>query len=567
MTRTVRYSIIGALAVITGLLIWLMGGEGSTVPVAKGKVKYMSSDWSKPYSWSSKDPYGLFIFNDLLKERVVKDSTFSVQRSSHLDSLASHDRIGTYFFIGNEFGLYNEEIDTLFSLVEKGADLVVITGNVTDNFSESFNPGLQFVFDYTQKCKVLSGKEEFEMIYLLQNDTLAYPWKMIWHPDAYNSATKKISTISGHANFISFPLGQGRILIHSTPECFFNYQLTRRDGFRYAHALLNEIDRGKKLYYLEIARLKDKEAEDIFDARQEEKKEGKRDDSYLQFLFQTPALRTALLLTLIGILLFLIFRSRRMRPIVGVLPPKRNMSEIFVTTVASIYRNKENPYSVLQLHKKNFYNTIQKHFYIDLSKRTDHREIHNLASRCGIDEQEITDLLQRLELSESNSCTESFLTETALLKRNFYMKAGVITDRIIARLDDKENVLYRPLWINFPLLLLGIALILWGLFMLVKSNGVGIVMWPVGSVIVLWSLLRLSKPLFKLNAQELSYYPLLGKARNYALTDLIRVEKLSNGFSFHFRDGKTLRVPHSELGGDQRKQLENYLIRNKIIEF
>ena len=92
-------------------------------------------------------------------------------------------------------------------------------------------------------------------------------------------------------------------------------------------------------------------------------------------------------------------------------------------------------------------------------------------------------------------------------------------------------------------------------------------MWPVGSVIVLWSLLRLSKPLFKLNAQELSYYPLLGKARNYALTDLIRVEKLSNGFSFHFRDGKTLRVPHSELGGDQRKQLENYLIRNKIIEF
>jgi len=50
MTRTVRYSIIGALAVITGLLIWLMGGEGSTVPVAKGKVKYMSSDWSKPYN-------------------------------------------------------------------------------------------------------------------------------------------------------------------------------------------------------------------------------------------------------------------------------------------------------------------------------------------------------------------------------------------------------------------------------------------------------------------------------------------------------------------------------------
>ncbi|MFN5912483.1 MAG: DUF4350 domain-containing protein [Bacteroidota bacterium] len=566
MKQSRRYGIIGGVVFVTALLFWLMRSEPSSAPSSGKSVQHISADWNARYQWQSKDPYGLFIFNELLQNRVKKDSLFSVSNSQELDSLAARGSTGTYIFIGHELGLYNQEMDTLLSLIEKGAHLILITGNVTDNIAQGFTPELEFIFDYTPRCTIRAGNEDYNMIYVYQNDTIAYPWRIIWHPGGYPTSTEVISTLSGHANFISFPVGTGSITIHSNPECFFNYQLTRRDGFRYADKLIKKIDPSKKLYYLEFARLKERDPEDLADFMEQNEKKGKRDDSYLQFLFQTPALRAALLLSLLGIILYLIFRAKRMRPAVEVMPEKRNMSEIFVSTVASIYRNKENPHSVLILHRKNFYDTVQKHFFIDLSKRTAERELRNLATRCSIEEQVIAELLVRLETEEKEKCTEDFLSETIQQKREFYRKTGIINERLNLRLDEKELVFFRPVLISFPFLLTGIFMILWGLYLLVQSIGIGIALWPVGSLVIYWSLRRLTIPVLKISKKHIVYCPSIGRIQQFGLNEVARAEKLSNGYVIHLKDSRQIVLAFSDFSSADRTLFENYLLKEKIIE-
>jgi hypothetical protein len=396
---------------------------------------------------------------------------------------------------------------------------------------------------------------------------MAYPWQMISHPGNYESGTKIISTISGRANFISFAYGKGRIMIHSTPECFFNFQLNRKEGFRYADHVIKQIDPEKSLYYLEMGRLKEQEKVDFMDQFKEDKGEGEKDDSYLQFLFQTPALRAALLLTLLGVLLFIIFRTRRMQPQVEVLPVKRNMSEIFVQTIASIYRNTDNPFSVLHLHKKNFYNTIQRHFFIDLSKRTDHREIEHLSSRCGADGAEIEQLLNRLETPNPGKVNEDFLMETIKLKRAFYERTGIISNKVMKRLDERELILYRTVWLSFPLLLGGILLILGGVFLLVKSSGAGILLWPLGTIVLIWGILRISRPFLKLKADEIQLYSLLRSKKKYALDQITRAERSGKGIDFYLKGENSVHIALNELNSHDQVQFNLYLVKHKIIEF
>lgn len=568
MSRQMKYGILAVVVLITVLLVWMLGTDNSAGKTpGTGKITHISSNWDEQYLWQSKDPYGLFIFNELIKEQVKGQSTANVLSKQVLDSLADENKPATYLFLGKEFGMYDDELDTLFKQIENGSDLIIITGNVTDNVAESFDPVLRFTYDYTRKATVQFGKEKSDLIYLFQQDTLAYPWQMISHPGNYENGTKIISTISGRANFISFGFGKGRIMIHSTPECFFNFQLNRKEGFRYADHVINQIDPKKELYYLEMGRLKEREKEDFMDMFKEEKGEGEKDDSYLQFLFQTPALRAALLLSLLGVLLFIIFRTRRMQPQVEVLPEKRNMSEIFVQTIASIYRNKDNPFSVLHLHKKNFYNTIQRHFFIDLSKRTDHREIEHLASRSGVSGEEIELLLNKLETPNPGKVNEDFLLETIKLKRNFYERTGVISDKIMKRLDDKELILFRTIWLSFPLLLGGTGLILGGVFLLVKSSGAGILLWPLGTLVLIWGILRMSRPLLKLKADEIHAYALLHGKRKISLDQITRAERSAKGIDLYLKTENSIHIALNELSKHDQIQFNLYLVKHKIIEF
>ena len=561
MSPKLRNIIVGVILLMALGLVWLLG---STENMSNGRKKaYVSARWDKEFAWSDKDAYGLYILDELIKDRTGGSVPGSITNSALLDSLTKRHENYTLVFIGKEFGLYDGELDTLFSMVEKGSDLFISATGFTNNFARSFTPELDLRFEFSELVSVIIDTNRYKFIFQHQRDTLARSWHVIHKNGPVEAPAKVLSSISGKPNFIEIPFGSGRILIHSTPELFHNYQLAQQDGFFHAEKVLTSFNRNKKVCYLELARLEDEkpvEEEPVEEAK------GKRDDSYLQFLLRTPSLRIAMLLSLLGLVLFLLFRAKRMQPRVDIIPEKRNISFAFVQTVASIYRNKDNPYSLLQLLRKNFYSTVKKHFFVDLSKRTDHIEIRHLSQRCNISSEEIEQILDRLETTNVSKVNEDYLVETARLKRDFYLRSGIVSERVLNKLDNRDFSIYRNSWLSFPLILIGIIIVLFGLYLAVNSNGIGPVLWIPGTVMISWGILRISRPLLKVDQEKIEYFPLLGKRIFYDHSDLIGAEKFNDRTNLSFYDGITLSILHSEIDNRSIRILEQFLIIKQLIE-
>jgi hypothetical protein len=564
MSRGRKYGLLVVVLLMTVLLVWMFSDPPGTLTKNATK-QYVSSNWDKKYDWESKDAYGLHLMQEIIIKRNKSVNPERIESESMLDSSALINEKRTYVFIGADFGLYNKEIDTLFDRVFRGSELFISASDVSVNFAESFNPALLFSFDFTSSVRVKFDTNNYNFTYRYQNDTIAYPWKIIKRNGSFENSTKILSRLSGLPNFIRFPHGKGSIMIHSTPELFYNYNLATKDGFFHAEKVAHEFKAGNKIAYLELARLDEDKEEDIFEMMRDNE-EGERDDSYLQFLLQTPSLRAAMLLTLFGFLLFMLFRTKRTQPIVEVKPVKRNVSAVFVQTIASIYRNRDNPFSVLLLIRKNFYNTIQKHYFIDLSKRSDLQEIRHLSGRSNIPVEEIEELLQKLESANVAKINEEYLIEVTNLKRSFYERAGIISDRILQRLEQKEQVFYRTIWMSFPIIFVGIALVFAGLYLLVAANGTGILLWPLGTIALIWGILRMTKPLLKLRATEFVYFPLVGAKRIFPHDTIVSCRHHERYLELHYSDGRDLIIPFTELSSADRKQLELFLIRKQILE-
>ena len=561
MSQKAKYGIFALVVVFVAAMVWLLG-RGTTPVLGGGQVTYSSSNWDNKYSWNSKDPYGTYILHEMMTESVKSKNARSLNDFSTLDSLIQLKEKNTYLFLGEQFGIYDHELHSLLEAVKMGSDVFIITSNLTANILDSLMPATTYRCDYTEELIVKSGSKKYAMRYLFQRDTLAYPWKFFVNAPAKGDSVEVHSTIQGRPNFIELNIGKGSIYLHTNPACFFNYQLIRKDGLAYAENFVKKLNVDNKLYYLEFGRLD----ENLENEEEQVQDEGKKDDSYLQFLFQSPSLIAAMLLTLFGLCLFIVFRAKRMRPQVEVLKPKRNMSKVFVETVSSIYRNKENPSAILQLHKKNFNTTVYKHFFIDLSKRREKLDLEHLSSRTGIELAEIELLINKLDIGDHVSVSDDFLMDAIRLKQEFYTKAGIINDKIQQRLNEQEIVLYRSVWLSFALIMLGLSMVLIGLYLLVVSKGAGILLWPLGTSMMSWGIVRMSRPILKIHKETFTYTPLFGKKKVLFFKDTMRIVRHQNMYEIIGSNNQTIGLPLTELNRLDRNKLDLFLQKQKFVE-
>jgi hypothetical protein len=159
------------------------------------------------------------------------------------------------------------------------------------------------------------------------------------------------------------------------------------------------------------------------------------------------------------------------------------------------------------------------------------------------------------------------LLETIQLKRRFYERTGIIYAKLVKRLDDREIILFRSIWLSFPLLFGGISLILVGTFLLVSSAGMGILLWPIGSFILGWGILRMYRPLVKLRSDEILIYSLFKKKKRYALHAITRANQGQDGLELYLNNQEQFLVKINEMTKSDQQQFNLYLIKHKIIEF
>jgi hypothetical protein len=565
MNNKVKIALIGLIVVLVMAMMFMFGRSGKQT-ANSGRRPFVSSEWDTKFGLKDKDPYGLYLFNQLLRSHIdTNKKVIPIIAGSALDSVVEPKSV--MVFVGNNFGLKSDEFETVITKVDQGAHLLLSYGSLTQNLNNRLFKHIEMSYDFEDSINIYVGNSRFTEYYLYQNDTIAHMWKGIQKVEPIDSVYRTLSTFMGMSNFIRIPHGNGFIYIQTTPECFHNFQIQRPEGFRYTSFVLNQLPKDRNVYLLELGRLPD----DPYALQEEELNEeltGEQDDSYFQFLLQRPSFIAAMLLTVIGILLFLIFRSKRMQPIVPYIGKKKNMSFEFAQTITSIYLSKQYPYALLKLQRKNFYDTVSKHFFIDLNKKDADREkdLDSLAQKSNVEKDEIRALLKLLETKVKSEVDDNYIVDVSKKQRRFYEQTGVVHSRVMQRISVLRAIIQRELLFSSLLILTGVAVIITGSYFLMKAIGVGIVLWPIGFVLLLSGIIRMSKPLIRYDENEIIWYPVLGKKQQFKTADLMSVTPMKNGVVLNFTEARKVTVNYWEMSRFDRAQFELFITANHQTE-
>ena len=568
MTRQTQIGVFFGTIVFMVLMVWMFssGGDEERKLAKKARPTFVSSDWEPEYQINDKNPLGLYLFTKLTQSHLDKGHDVNVINTSHeLDSLHLADSTEkTYMFVGNYFGMDIDELDSVLSDVRRGSRLFISFDNLYDEHYYQIFDSVNFQFDYDHEVNVYANGKAHNMINIYQKDTVARKW---WAFGDYGfpGRSKVLSSFMEMPNFLKVEYGEGYLYLHSTPNQFFNYQIKRKSGYRYAAFVLNNLPKDQDVHLLEYARLPDDDGEyDIDDTGDSEM--AKQDDSLLQFIFNEPNLLIALLLCILGLILFVIFRSKRTRPVVPFIPKKKNMTMAFAETITSIYLSKRNPYGLLQVQRKNFYDTIHRYFFVDLNHRNGDRELQILSEKSNTPIEEIKAIISKYETKQAASVSEEFVANLAKQRHAFYRRVGIISDKLVERLQMREMVFKRTMWLPAIMILVGVVTILIGIYFLTVSIGIGIVLWPLGMILTVLGVLRLSKPYLTVTKEHLTYYSPLGQKTVFNRADLNSTQVLRTGVVLNFNNNRKLIINYWDLSAFDRKQFERFVSRLHIQE-
>lgn len=567
MKRQSQIGILVGMVLVMVCMVWLFSPRDSLSPSKqKKRAPFVSSNWVQKYQINDKNPLGLYLFTKLTQAHLdAKHQVKVISNGFDLDSLQLNDSTQkTYLFVGKNFGIDEEDMDSILSDVNRGSRLFMSFDELYDEHYYQLFDSVEFQYDFDEKVNVRTKGKSYKMLNIFQNDTIATKW---WAFSAYRfqGASQVLSSIMEVPNFLKVVHGKGFIYLHTNPLMFHNYQLKRKDGFEYTAFVLNQIPRNQDVHYMEFGRLPDEDGDFPIEEEGDQPFE-KQDDSLLQLIFREPSLLAALLLGILGLILFVIFRSKRTRPVVPFIPKKKDMTMAFAETITSIYLSKRNPYGLLQVQRKNFYDTMQRYFFVDLSRREGDRELEILSEKSNTPLRDIKAMVARIETKEASIVSEEYIAQLAKEKHQFYRRVGIISDKLVERFQREELVFKRTLWLPIVVIFLGVLIILLGLFLLTASRGVGIMLWPNGTLMVILGIVYLSNPYIAINKHQMIYYSIIGRKTIYNRSDLKSTEIRKRGVIFTFNDNRKLIINYWDLSAFDRVQFERFISKLDIQE-
>lgn len=563
MSRKLKIGLTAFVVLMTIVIVWLSSGNGKKQDNGKGNIPAtVYTNWDEQYVLAGKSPKGLYHWNTVLRLHLQPQKSIST-----IDYLYSIDTIPketrpTFIFIGDHFALYEEEVNELLKRVEEGAKLFISSEKIDGSVYLPFFEDVRIGFYYDTAVTVATAEKSYNFTALHQALPIAKKW--FGYKMATMQDSMEFKSLSGYGSLMNsgvIECGKGKIYLNTTPELFTNYQFLTTSGYEYSKIWLDEIPENQPVYWLELARYQVPE----YNIREEYlNKDKQRDDSYLQFIFQDRNRIIALSFLIFGLILFVVFRAKRMQPMVPFIPKKRNMTMIFADTITSIYFNQRNPYAMIRIQQSNFYGLIQKHFHIDLSKDITDREIESLAQKSNVSPEEINGILRKFKILKEYNTSEYELSELRKMILNFYRKSGIVSVRVQEKLEAKVYAIFRNEWISGLLILIGMALITYGTYYLTHAIATGVLLWPIGMIPIIIGMLRLMKPYISWSHGEIHIKPLLGAEKVFNLEQLTSVYQDEKGVQLHF--GTTnLKVYYWELNRVDAGQFKRFVeTHNKL---
>jgi hypothetical protein len=342
-------------------------------------------DWSPSLSRFDRIPFGTWVLFHRLPD--LFDTTPTPVRTTFFDHLRGHESFGEAFIvIARELRTGKADETEMLRYVAMGNTLFLAAETFSPTLADTlgFDTDTHDSFDPTDSVALRLVNPAFGARRL-------YPMlrgSVDTHLESFDTARTTVlgMTDKGMANFISIPVGKGRILLHTAPRAFSNIALLRGDGYRYA---------GKALSYLPG------------------KPSGLYWDDYhsiglggpttpLRVVLSRDALRHAYQAAITAVLLLLMFRSKRRQRVIPVVKPPANTTMEFVDTVTRLYIDRADHRDIALKKIAFLLDQVRSRFGIPTGILDD-SFVQRLAARTGATQQEVRDLVRLMEAARSST--------------------------------------------------------------------------------------------------------------------------------------------------------------------
>lgn len=371
--------ILGALLVLLAMLIFLEANQKDPI------------NWYPSYSITDKIPQGTFVFYESL-EKVAKVEQVNIPPFEFLEDTTT---TGTYFFLNASVGIDAAELNKLLKWVEKGNTAVISASYISyplldtlkiTNDQKIRKNGLENIPQYNFANKDLRSEKYYEFN---RDHTLEYF-------DSLNGKQQKVLGIAkvkddnsvqndSLANFVESKFGEGRFLLHSSPQAFTNFFLLQDQNFEYAEKFLAYLDTRNTIYW------------------DNHYKNGKIiHTSPLYILLGNRYFKWAYYFVIIATILFILFEGKRKQKSIKVIEPLKNQTYDYTRTIVGMYLDQKDYRTIAQKIRDQFFIFLQKEFKINVKEQKNYRQLIEQQTKISSEEiDRLFDQIKSLEVKPS----------------------------------------------------------------------------------------------------------------------------------------------------------------------
>lgn len=378
-------------------------------------------DWSESYYLNDNEPFCISVLADLM-EGYHPASEFSIMRRSpdtYFDTASAGDH--NYMYVGYSFHMEDTSLSKFLDFIYRGNTALIAVNSFSDGVRAALFPGNTEIEEDTDE--IYTEDDSIEQV-IPEDDSLdayinvskpslmrssvvmnvnlnftdknfastngyAYTFKERDIPYAYEWQSFNEEYInaesgagiaplgrisSGGYNFIEIKHGKGNILLFTTPIVLTNYYLIEKENLEYTAGILSYLPAGDILWdeYSKQNHGYDYSAPES--------------EGPLQFILSQKALRWGWYTMLAGLLLFIIFRSKRTQQIIPITEPNINKSLEFVQTIGRMYFMRNDQKKLVQQKMKLFLYYLKDKYKISNTEAADFYATLSMRSQVPADE-------------------------------------------------------------------------------------------------------------------------------------------------------------------------------------
>ncbi|MGY0407742.1 MAG: hypothetical protein ACWIPJ_05230, partial [Polaribacter sp.] len=313
--------------------------------------------------------------------------------------------------------LTDKGIVKLLNFVKKGNSVFI----ALNFFNKDFKKQLEFTTNNLDKdVYSIANLKELQGTFYLKNKTFInqpYQFDRNIRRNYFLQYNKNKTIVLGTTeidgekvpNFIKIYHGKGAFYLHTNPVVFTNYYLLKNKE-NYTANVFSYLPNQKTIWDLHIKRSK-------FSKKTEDNK-----PSIFKFFLKHKTLTWFLVVSLVGLLLFMLFNTRRKQRAIPVIPPLKNTTVAFTQTISNLYLSEKDHKNLVDKKITFFLEKVRTKYRINTAN-LNRNFIQKLAAKSGNEYQQTNYLINTIiALHKKSKCSEEELITLHKMIEIFFNK-------------------------------------------------------------------------------------------------------------------------------------------------